>query len=432
MTKSNKSRTLLFWGVCISYFLLLLSTSIGNALGSYPEEQMRYQIPKFIFENGKLPTLFDTSIYDAKYGFSYAGQPNLAYILEAIVMGIASLFGVENEYLYIPARITSMILGCVFLIIVIKIADEVFESTYKKNIFISIICLWNYTVYIFSYINSDSLMMVGIGIIILSCVRGIKSEWLIKDCIWLAIGNSIILLSYINGGSYSVVCIFIFALSYIYLINKENKYKDMFIKGFVICLVTFGLSGWFYIRNLFLYGSLYGSNIIKEIGVKYGIQELTADNRAIIAKNTMFSLKGFLEWIKGQAVSFCGKTVYKEPIVLNLLYWVSAAVVIVIMLLAILKVVREWKECSKWRKVFTASMALGIVITIGVDFCYSAFVDYIPYYARYLVPMIISLGYFLTQGIILLSTKVNNKFCEKNWIIIVVFMIVMNVVTLIL
>lgn len=205
--------------ICCGYFLLLLIISLRNPFGTNHEEGMRYQISKFIFENNRLPTLFDTSLYDyGKYGFSYAGQPNLPYILAAIVMKVASILGVKTEYLHIPARMASMILGVFFLIIVAKIADEVFENKYIKNIFVSIIVLWNYTVHIFTYLSCDSTMMLGVAIIILSCIRGMKSEWKIKHCIWLAIGNSIILLSYINGGSYSIVCVFIFVLI-LYIFN---------------------------------------------------------------------------------------------------------------------------------------------------------------------------------------------------------------------
>lgn len=409
MFKSKKVYNQILFVVIISYVVLFIIMTLNYGFGDFPEETMRFQISKFIFNNGKLPTLFDSSIYDAKYGFSYAGNPCLPYIIQAIFMKVASWCGVQNHCLFIVARFTNVLLGIIFIIVVKLIAENLFNDKRNANLFFIIASLWSYNYYVFTYVNCDGMMLLGCALVILFSVKGIKGEWNLKSCIGLGVGNSIILLSYINGCVYCVFSAIIFVSSFIIQSNKSKKYLVMIRKGLMIVFEVVILSGWFYIRNLLLYGSLLGSNISNELSRGRGISELTVDFRAKKAMDSMFSIKGFGYWIKGQAVNFCGKIVHTESSVLKVLYWLLTIIVIILFILALVYIKNNWYNYSIKQRLLGIGFAIVIVLTIMVDFYYSAFVDYIPEYSRYLVPMSIPLSCFLTYGIktIMDKNKIN-------------------------
>ena len=410
MFKNKKIYNQIFIIAIVSYVFLFVLITINHELGGFPEESMRFQISKYIFDNGKLPTLFDSSIYDAKYGFSYAGNPCLPYIIQAIFMKVASWCGVQNHCLFIVARFTNVLFGIIFIIVVKLIAENLFNDKRNANLFFIIASLWSYNYYVFTYVNCDGMMLLGCALVILFCVKGIKSEWNLKSCLGLGLGNSIILLSYINGCVYCVFSVIIFVSSFIIQLNKSKKYLEMIKKGLMIVFEVVMLSGWFYIRNILLYGSLLGSNISNKLSRERGISELTAGYRAKKAMNSMFSVKGFLYWIKGQAVNFCGKIVHTESSVLKVIYWLLTIIVIILFVLALIYIKKNWQNYPIIKRLLGIGFVIVIVLTIMVDFCYSAFADYIPEYSRYLVPMSIPLSCFLTYGInFLLDKKKKNN-----------------------
>lgn len=422
MKKNKLTNKVIYVSLFLGYFLLLFIWSMNQEYGSGPEENMRYQIPKFIFENNRLPTLFDTSIYDEYWGFSYAGQPCLPYILGALFMKIAQLFGVESAHMYMAARMTSILCGCVFLYLVIKISKELFENIYARIFFVSVITLWKYTCYIFTYVNCDSLCLVGVAIVILYCIKGLKNDWTILNCLGIALGNGIILLSYINGCAYAIVSFVIFVASYIVKEDKPKKYLGMILKGILILVIVTIMSAWFYIRNIVLYGSLFGSNITHSASKKYGSAEIASDILRRSAKESMFSIEGIITWIKGQVISFCGQFTVDDIWISTVISCVVAIFMGTLLVAAIYKLIKSRKSRTTNEKIFSISMLIGIIVTIGLDFYYSAFVTYIAYYARYLMPMIISFGYFTTHGY--LQVTENNKKRRNALLVISIMLLV--------
>ncbi len=420
----NKDKLIYICSI-LGYFCLLLIWSMNQEFGSGPEEKMRFQIPQFIFEYNRLPTLYDSSIYDSYWGFSYAGQPCLPYLCGAFFMKVGQLMGVGNTHLYMFARLTSIFCGCIFLVIVIKISKEIFTQKYLRNLFVAIIVLWKYTCYLFTYVNCDSMCLVGVALIILYCIRGLKESWTLKNCVGLALGNSIILLSYINGLSYSIVSVFVFVGSYLIMNkDKKDKYFEMIKKGLGIIAVVLITSAWFYIRNIILYGSLLGSNIANAASQKYGSSEILASERTNYAKKTMFSLKGFAQWIKGQVISFGGQFSVDDTRLSTILSYILMLIVAFLIIESVIIVIKNRRRLNKKQIILIWAMILGCIVTTLVDFYYSAFVTYIAYYARYLMPMIISFVFMMLYGFAIDNENMSKR--NKAFIHLVVFLLIFS------
>jgi hypothetical protein len=68
----KRKRNLIILIGILAYALLLFLVQTQIPFGSYKEEVMRFLIPKYILNHGKLPTTFDIATYDRDYGVSYA------------------------------------------------------------------------------------------------------------------------------------------------------------------------------------------------------------------------------------------------------------------------------------------------------------------------------------------------------------------------
>lgn len=413
----KRKRYLVIVIAILAYALLLFLVQTQIPFGKYNEEVMRFLIPKYILTNGTLPTTFDIATYNRDYGISYAYQANGAYLIDFIVMKVFSLLGVSMSNMYLVARCTNIFLGCMFALIIIKISRELFNDAKKKILFVSMIILWNQVIVDFCLVNGEGLMLIGVALCLLFILRGVKHEWDWKNTIGLGIGNGIILISYLSGMGFCLVSAIAFISTFIFEIDRNRKYLEMIKKGAVILFETFVISGWFYIRNYYLYGSIMGKQMLHLKVNPY----FTGNNVAIHAKKSMLSLNGFINWIKGQSVSFCGKTIATTNAIAEILFWALTIIVFIVFILAIIKIFKEWKTYNINKKIIIISMLMGIILTILIDWYYSTFVDYVPYYARYLVSMVIPVVYFLLIGFEFIESKI--KVITKGWFVIVIGMI---------
>ena len=412
--------------IVASYFILLFVWSLNQDFGNGPEEKIRFSMPQFMFKNGRLPTLFDKSLYDDYYRISYAGQPFFPYIIGSVFMRIVSFFSNSEFALLMSARFVSILCGVLFSIIIIKIADELFDSSIIKVMFTLIIIFWRYTCYLFTYVNCDSMMMVGCALIVLYSIKGLKNNWGFKECIGLSIGVSLILLSYINAIGFIICGIINFIGYYFMVIKKEKKNFQMIKKGIAICIITLILSGWFYIRNIILYGSIFGGNVSSEV-VKANVSANTSMIDLMNKGGDAISLGA--TWVKGQIISFCGLFSKEDPLIIKIL----AAMVLVFVVIEIGICVfckKHKKKANKKINILRISLIVALVVTVGLDLYYSVCVCFIPFYARYLVPIIISLGLLIIENKNRIKTiKTTKSIIILPSIVIVVLVIFQDIIS---
>lgn len=403
-----KNEKVLIGFLLIVYFVFLLLWSSRESYNSCPDENMRFQIPKFMFEHGKLPTLFDKEIFDKNYGTSYAGMPFFPYMIGAVFMRVASFLGVSDGNLFWAARLVSILAGVVFLFLVIKIADKLFDNKIKKYIMIGLLMFWPQLSFVFTYVNCDAVMLVGVALCILAWIRGIRSKWAIKDCVMLVIGMSIILLSYQNAYGIVLVSAIVFLMSYIKANDDSKKYKTMLLKGIAIIASVFVLAGWFFIRNLMLYDSLFGSNVSAANSEKYAIGNFSQSEMHRLAMEGMTSFSGFFGWFKMVAFSFFGRFGHMDIAFPTIMYWVVLLIMVVILLFAVKRVISKRKQVIQDIIIMNVGFILGSLITIALAFIYS-FSDYQPQ-GKYIMPAVIAFGYYMTLGIWEIREVTKTKF----------------------
>ena len=91
---------------------------------------MRYQIPQFIYEYGKLPRGDEPLIRNEDWGISYAFNPILSYMASAVLMKGMSLFSTDEWMLLISARFVNVLLGALTAWVVLKTAKLLFPRRY--------------------------------------------------------------------------------------------------------------------------------------------------------------------------------------------------------------------------------------------------------------------------------------------------------------
>lgn len=439
------------FGLCFTW-----STTIP--FNRAPDEQMKYDVCKYICDNLKLPHGGDESIRNATWGISYAFTPILSYMFSGTLMRIVTFF-TQNEFtLVVAARFVSVLCMVGYTIMNIKIASKLFKGAYKW-LYVVFVTLLPQVVYLGSYLNNDSLALFSISIIVYSWIIGLERNWDWKSCVLMAIGIGICALSYYNAYGYILCSIIIyFVSSYI----KKINLKEFFKKGIIIALIAFLLAGWWFIRNFILYdGDFLGLNVSREYGEQYALEQYKPSNRPTPANQNM-PLKEMLfdkEWIDLTIRSSIGLfgymdtvmeentyTTYKNIFIVGLIGalggWIIKKVLYSIKRKEENKIkVKEEKIVSRKEEIkkkikkhkrilFNVIMIICIIIPIMLSLYYSYFNDFQPQ-GRYIMPMIIPFMYFVVKGIknildfIIRNVKVKNA-------ILILFIILWSIMPIII
>ena len=136
------------------YFTLLLVWSLHQPFNSVPDEEMRFAIPNYIFSHGELANGYDPSIVNPYYGFSYAGQPQLPYVISAVFMKLMSITGGSGFEIIMSARLTSILSGVINAVVVFKLTRYFFKDIVYRYIAAALITLWPEYLFVFTYVHS--------------------------------------------------------------------------------------------------------------------------------------------------------------------------------------------------------------------------------------------------------------------------------------
>lgn len=440
---SDKTKKILkIVGICsfiIYIYFLCFTWSIQINFDAAPDEKMKYDICRYLYKNNKLPHGGDESIRDSKWGISYAFTPILSYMISAVFMKITSFFTQNFNYIFISARLVSVLCITGYAIITTKIASKLFKGIYKW-LYIIFATLLPQIIFLGSYLNNDALALFSISIIVYSWILGIESNWSWKSCIIMAIGIGICALSYYNAYGYILCSIIIyFASCYI----KKIKVKEFFKKGIVIFLIAFSIAGWWFIRNYIIYdGDFLGLNISNEYAEKYAIKYLKPSNRKTPA-NKNFSLIYMLfnmNWIKLTNNSFIGifgyMNVKMQPILYNCYNIIFLVGIIGIIIANLLKTknkndekISQAEKNKKHEKtLFYIIMVISIIIPIVLSLYYSYYSDFQPQ-GRYIMGIILPLMYFIVLGFKFLFEKIVKNDEVRNIVLtaIIVFIIIIPI-----
>ena len=106
-------------------FIIMLFWAVKQPYDYAPDEYMRYKVPEYIYNHGKLPLPDDKEVVVKEFNASYAYYPTLLpAITSSIFMKLTSLVTKNETALFVAARFTSVLSGVIFIYFMMKILDE--------------------------------------------------------------------------------------------------------------------------------------------------------------------------------------------------------------------------------------------------------------------------------------------------------------------
>lgn len=367
-----------------------------------PDEYMRYQIPKYIYEYGKLPHGGDPLIRDAVWGNSYAFTPITSYILSGIFMKVTSFFTTDEFTLLMAARLVNVLFGAGTVWFTIRISKKLLTGKYQW-FFIIIATSLPQAIFINSFVTTDAMAMFAIAFLIYMWIRGMETDWSLKICFWLGIAVSVCALSYYNAYGFILCSMIFFVFSILIFSEKKWDLKTLLIKGGLVVFLVACLSGWWFIRNMILYdGDILGLATCNEYGEMYAVAEWKPSAR-LTPYNQGVSLLKMLadDWLKVSYKTFLGCFGYMNIPLYSWMYVVYTAIFAVGGISALVQVPKLFRlrENGEPRILgfFHIIMALGMILPVFISMYYSYTSDYQPQ-GRYWLPMMIPFAYFITLG----------------------------------
>ena len=376
--------------------------------GNYgPDEYMRYDVPWYIFSEGKLPHGSEESIRNPIWGFSYGFGLMLPYLIGAFFMQFAYTFARAGLPLIIAARFVSVLSYTGVVYFAVKIGKKLLSEK-TRWIFILFMSLTPQIVFLGSYFNNDIFALFTVMMIIDSWIDCMTSDWDRKSSIKVGLAMGLCFLSYNFAYSYVVGTFILYCLWYAK--NHERITLKYFIcNGLLISGVVFLVSGWYFIRNYLIYdGDIFALNTSKAYGELYA-QEAYKPSKIMNHRRQGYSILGMLHanswaWFESSLKSMVynlGYMAYQAP---NWVYKGYKFVISIGFILGFIKLFpKKRNEIFSNRILLMISAAISSAITLGISVYYSWAGNRQPQgrYIIYTLPPIIicvAIGYeWLTQ-----------------------------------
>ena len=406
-TKKQKL-TIAEWIWIVGLFLVMFFLSTQKGLDYAPDEPMRYDIPKYIFEHHALPNGNMESLRNEIWGFSYAYYPFfLGPLLSAGFMKLVSIFTMNSFALLVAARFTSVLSGVLVAYFVIKIANMLFGK-HTKWILIAVTTLMPQFIFLSTYVNNDIIAVAGSAMILYAWLLGMNEKWNLRSCTLLAVGIGVCALSYYNSYGWILCSIFIFFASELWQRRKKLSDKELWKWGIYISIVVLVIISFFFIRNAVMYhGDFLGMSSLTESSEMFAREDIKPSNRPTPQNLGM----GFGEMLRttryiginwGEATFesfiavFSYMTIFAPDWIYNVYKFVLALGVLGV-LLSFLKKVRK-KEAESGTVILGINLLICLLIPIGLSMYYSYATDYQPQ-GRYCYPMLLALTCFISKGL---------------------------------
>lgn len=427
MNKRDKAYENIFIIFC---FVIFTIWAVVQPFNSCPDEAMRYDVIKYVFEYNKLPHGGEESLLNPIWGFSYAFLPYLSGLISVLFMKIISLFTMNDQILVIAARMASVCFGTITVYYIVKISNKLFENIYKWLFIILVSCLPQF-VFLSSYMNNDILALMSVVMIIYYWIEGHENRWNMKSNIGLAVSVAICALSYYNAYPFILFSIIFFIWSNI----NNNEKKSIIIKKFMtVSIIVFILSGWWFIRNAIIYnGDFLGMKTMTEYSNIYAREDIKPINHLTPLKQN-FSIPFTLikqGWIKDTYKSFLGVFGYLSINMYNWMY-IFYTIIILLGILFFAYSLFKKKDRINYISIIYLYAFLSSVFVVLLSFYRSYTVDF-QAQGRYIIECLIPLAIFVTEGFKYISEILDNKFkyiIKKSIVIISGICVLISIVCL--
>ena len=374
---------------------LQLTTDFTDSRHVGPDEEMRYFMPEFIYDNNRLPTGYETETWG---NWSYGFYPQfLGAIVSAVFMWTTSIFSQDSDTLIRAARLASVLFGVIAAVFVRNTARLMFEK-HKYRDAISNLAMLSFALlpqvaFLSSYVNNDIVGLAGVSIITYACVHAYIYGAKLTNALYYAVGASTAMLGYLNSYGFVLVgFIFLFVQLWKHRIDKTFVLKYLLISLGITALVTLP----FLIRNGILYdGDILGLHTFRSEYLRWiaeggfsmqspfggGLYNLLFETRWLIDTINSMTFGYFASWGSGVAA---------------VQYWPYHIAGIIASIGAIAAYRSSPKDKS--RNILIALLGLGSIITIALCLYYTLQIDYQPQ-GRYIIYLIVPLVLGMIYGI---------------------------------
>jgi 4-amino-4-deoxy-L-arabinose transferase-like glycosyltransferase len=386
-------------------FCLFLAWALLIPYRQAPDEKMRYKIALYIYNYGKLPSGSESEIMNPVWGQSYAYQPILAYQIQAVGMHIGHFFGLPDDKLYIAARICNVLTGTATAAVLLAIGRECFKGK-NAYLFAGFIILIPQFAFINSYVNNDALAFFSASLIVLGWIRGLKSLWSVRSCIFLGIGTGLCALSYYNAYGFILCSLILYLGSWI--IRRHEKPAPFWLKhGLIVLGVFLAVCAWWFIRSAILHnGDFMGLRTVNALAEQcaspgYKPSQIQTPQKAGYSVFQMIftNYNGFI-WIKKSVMSFFASFGANNALSVNLYYYYVIFMITIVGLTAALVV---WISDGRQKLICPEHhLFLGTMVLAGlIPFCIAVYYSYVNDYqpqGRYFLTALIPLAFFWSWG----------------------------------
>lgn len=383
-------------------FALYLSWCLVQPYEYGPDEVMRFQLPEYIYEFGRLPNGFDKEMVTPNWGFSYAFYPCwLGPLCSAFFMKVMSVFSQDFTHLLLAARFTSVLSGTLTVYFAMKGGKLLFRN-YGKWIFPVMVGMLPQFVFLSTYVNNDVIAIMGSAVIFYAWCLG-REEWNKKSCLFLAAGVIVVALSYYNAYGWVLGSMILFLFDFLWETGKNRGRSEMWKRAAFTAAIVLVFISYFFIRNAVIYdGDLLGMSSLTKAGELYAVPPLkpslrnTPANRGLSLGEMLTTLDYTGQnWYQLTFKSFVGVLGCMWVYISDKIYFAYGCIFAVGISGYILSLFTEKRNRNRW--LFEGIMVMCFAIPILLSLYYSYFVDY-QAQGRYCMTMVIALWYFVTVG----------------------------------
>lgn len=356
-----------------------------------PDERMRWELVQWIFEKKRLPVGDEAELINEVWGYSYGFLPYLPELIGVGFLYLAQLIGQEGSQLLLAARMTSVVSGVGTMLLCLQIARHLFRDRIARGLYLLTVGLLPQFVFLCAYCNHDSFAVFCAAWIFLGWIRGKASGWQIKDCIFLAIGISLCVLTYYNAYGYILCSVLIFCQDHL----RQKDLKGMLQKGAVIAAIVIALTGWFFVRNALIHnGDFLGITSMEECGELHAPKENKPSNRVNLKKQDKMILETLWkdQWCVRVANSFVGNFGYLDIPLEQFQYFCYDLLLGAGLVLYLKRAIRKRK-----RFFFQMNLGLCLLIPFILTLQHSYAIDFQPQ-GRYLISALPVLMYLVVKG----------------------------------
>lgn len=405
---------LVFFGIATTIAFLQPHIDTPPLFGNPPDEVHRYLIPRFICRYGTLPNGFDPEVRIPSYGISYAFYTMLPYIIQGFVMRFVNLFTGSEAVLLYTARMVNVCFGTAMAAVIYAIGNRLFSDRRFKWLFCLLVMYLPQSLFIHTYVNTDSLCLFSTAVIVYALVRAYQDGFTKKVCIILSLGIIICALSYYNAYGYIFSSILLFLFFYI---KKEQngkityEGKAMLKAGvFIAVIVLIGIS-WYFIRNAILYdGDILGMESMKKCGELYATAETGSPYAHSYQQRgiSIFQMIAETDFFAGMFISFVGAWGSVSIVGSIWMYRFYKAILLVGIVCFFLLRDKNSNRISQGRQIFFhINMVFCAVMPLLLCIYYAYSMDF-QNQGRYVMPGIIPIMYFVTKGL--------DKLSDRKWV----------------